>query len=124
MAILLRHFRESDIADVVSGWNNCFPYDRTTREQFAQIVLGDPNYKEDGHLVVVSGKHVVGFVSAIAREGIAGKDGIGKPEEKDTGYIKALLAIKRYPTEVKAGLLNRALYKREYRVFKKNLAGS
>ena len=106
----MRLLKRSDIAQVVSGWNSCLPYDKTTEEKFESTIFGDPNYEKNGNFVATRNDKIVGFVAAVAREGIAGRDGAGKIHEKDFGYIKGLFVLKEYQEGgIQRDLLKRAL---------------
>lgn len=110
MDIKVRLLRRSDIAQVVSGWNTCLPYDRITEKRFESTIFDDPNYEKEGNFVATRNDKIVGFVAAVAREGIAGRDGAGRVHEKDFGYIKGLFVLNEYQEEgLKRYLLKRAL---------------
>ncbi|MGD8507142.1 MAG: GNAT family N-acetyltransferase [Candidatus Bathyarchaeota archaeon] len=96
MDIKVRLLRRSDIAQVVSGWNKCLHYDRLTEEMFESTIFDDPNYEKEGNFVATRNDRIVGFVAAVAREGIAGRDGAGRAHERDFGYIKGLFVLKKY----------------------------
>ncbi len=100
--------KRADTPELVSVWNNCLPYDRVTVKTLQGTIFEDPNYEPAGNLVATLNGKLIGFVSAVAREGIAGLDGAGKTHEKDFGYIKALLSFKEYPA-AKRKLLEQAL---------------
>jgi GNAT superfamily N-acetyltransferase len=106
--IKVRMLKRSDAAEMVSGLNNCLPYDRVTVETFQSTIFEDPNYEPAGNLAATFSGEIIGFVAAVAREGIAGHDGAGKTHEKDFGYIKALFSFKEYPA-AKRELLEKAL---------------
>ncbi len=108
MDVKVRMLRRSDTTEIVSGWNNCLPYDKITTEKFEGTIFGDPNYERSGNLVATLNGRIIGFVAAVARKGIAGLDGAGKPQEKNFGYIKALFSLKEY-TAAKRKLLEEAL---------------
>ena len=108
MSIEVRKLRRTDTAEVVSVWNRCVPYDRVTIEMFQRTIFEDPNYEPAGNLVATLNGKIIGFASAVAREGITGLDGAGKIHERDFGYIKALLSFKEHPA-AKRKLLERAL---------------
>lgn len=106
----MRLLRRSDIAQVVSGWNTCLPYDRITEKRFRSTIFEDSNYEKEGNLVATLNDKIVGFVAAVAREGIAGRDGAGRIHEKDFGYIKGLFVLNEFQAEeIKRYLLKRAL---------------
>ncbi len=84
-------------------------YDRIAEETFAKTVFEDPNYEKEGNLVAVRNASIVGFVGAVAREGVAGRDGIGRDHEKDFGYIKALFVLKGRGEGARKCLLAKAL---------------
>ncbi|MFQ6039318.1 MAG: GNAT family N-acetyltransferase [Candidatus Poribacteria bacterium] len=105
----IRTFTSKDIPQAVKGWNNCFIYDQVTEQRFRHVVFDDPNYEADGNLAATDNDEVIGFVSAVAREGIAGRDGRGRPEEMDYGYIKGLYLLEGQDIRVKQQLLKRAL---------------
>jgi ribosomal protein S18 acetylase RimI-like enzyme len=111
MGFTIRYLRPSDIAQVVSGWNTCLPYDKITEARFENTIFADPNYAKEGNFVVTQNSNVVGFVAAVAREGIAGRDGAGTVREKDIGYVKGLFVLEEHDKDetVKKDLLERAL---------------
>ena len=92
----IRALERSDILQVVEGWNRTLVYDRVTQERFEEIILNDPNYEREGNIIVLYQGKIVGFVSAVAREGAAGKDGRGGPDDKDHGYIKGMFVLDGY----------------------------
>ena len=49
-----------------------------------------PNSAADGHLVAERDGEIVGFISAICREGDVGADGKGTPADRERGYIRDL----------------------------------
>ncbi|MGQ9514643.1 MAG: hypothetical protein ACUVTL_06295 [Thermoproteota archaeon] len=95
---------------MVKGWDRCFPHDEITEQKFEGTVFGDPNLEEEGNFVVTLKDKIVGFSAAVAREGIAGRDGSGRDCEKDFGYIKGLFFLGGHRDGiVKKDLLERAL---------------
>lgn len=105
----VRLLKRFDVAQVVSGWNACLPYDRISEERFESTIFDDPNYVKKGNFVATRNDKIVGFVAAVAREGIAGRDGAGTIHEKDFGYIKVLFVLREYQEEgIKGDLLKRA----------------
>lgn len=106
----MRLLRRFDVAQVVSGWNTCLPYDRITDERFESTIFDDPNYEKKGNFAATRNDKIVGFVAAVAREGIAGQDGASRINEKDFGYIKGLFMLKEYQEEgVEGHLLEQAM---------------
>ena len=105
-----RTLRRSDIAQVTQGWNECLPYDEISGEKFEGTIFGDPNFEEEGNIVATSNRMIVGFSAAVAREGVAGRDGRGQDHEKDFGYIKGLFALDEHRGDnAKRALLEKAL---------------
>lgn len=111
MGFTIRLLRRSDTAQVVSGWNTCLPYDSITEARFDSTVFDDPNYVKEGNFVATQNGNVVGFVAAVAREGIAGRDGAGRIGEKDVGHVKGLFALEKCGGDeaIEKELLERAL---------------
>ena len=104
-----RTLERSDISQVVEGWNRSLVYDRVTQERFEQVILDDPNYEQEGNVIAHDQGKIVGFVGAVAREGVLGKDRRGGPYEKDHGYIKGLFVLDDYwDTGVGERLLDQA----------------
>ncbi|RKY04134.1 hypothetical protein DRP77_04655 [Candidatus Poribacteria bacterium] len=87
---MIRKLESSDVPELVEKWNRSLIHDPITEEKFRYAVLEDPNCEAAGNLVAVDQGGITGFVSAVVREGIKGRDGRGRPEEKDDGYIKAI----------------------------------
>lgn len=105
----IRTLERPDIPEVVEGWNRSLVYDRVTQERFEKVILNDPNYEKEGNNIGIYQGKIVGFVSAVAREGVAGKDGRGQLDEKDHGYIKGLFVLDDYwDTGVGEKLLDQA----------------
>ena len=96
MLFSVRLMEDSDIKDVVQGWNSCLPYDQVSDERFKHVVLGDANYQKDSCLVAVHNGKIVGFICAVAREGILGADNKGKPDDKAHGYIKGFYVLEEF----------------------------
>ena len=110
MNLEVRPLERSDIAEVVSGWNSCFLHDKVTERRFEKVILEDPNYDTEGNLVAIIKNQIIGFVGAVAREGVTGRDGKGRVHEKDFGYIKGLFVLKDHRGKgIKEQLLGRAL---------------
>lgn len=99
MDLQIRPLEKADVGEVVASWNECLMYDPVTERRFTEVVLEDPNYEPDGTLVARDRDRVVGFLAAVAREGIAGKDGRGRPEEAHCGYLKGFFVRPEYPLE-------------------------
>jgi len=79
-------------------------------EKFKGTIFGDPNFEEEGNIVATLNRMIVGFSAAVAREGIAGRDGKGQDHEKDFGYIKGLFALDEHRGDnAKRALLEKAL---------------
>lgn len=105
-----RPLEESDIPEIVKGWNEVLVYDNIEERQFKYVVLEDPNYEKDCNLLAVRDDRIVGFMGAVAREGILGKDGRGRPQERHYGYIKAFYVLDNYwSTGIGDRLLNEEL---------------
>lgn len=105
----LRALEKSDIPEVVEAWNCSLVYDNVTRERFEWVVLDDPNYEQAGNIVALDQGWIAGFVSAVAREGIASEDGKDRPHKDEHGYIKGLFVLDAYwDTDVGETLLERA----------------
>jgi ribosomal protein S18 acetylase RimI-like enzyme len=94
MKAKIRYLEKTDIGDVFAGWRAAFPLDDIPLERFEHRTLNDRNYAAAGHLVAIENQRIVGFVSAIARCGVAGQDGMGTAAEKEYGYIKGLYVLK------------------------------
>lgn len=106
MEIQIRPLKRADLQAVVAAWNECLVYDPVTERRFTEVILEDPNHEPDGTLVAWEGDHIVGFISIVGREGIAGKDGRGRPEEAHFGYLKGFFVRPEYQkTEVGEQLL-------------------
>ncbi len=96
MEIFIRPFETEDVPEVVKGWNVSLPYDRVNENHFIRVILDDPNYEKESSYVAINEGQIVGFISSVAREGILGADGRGRPYEKDYGYIKGLFVLENY----------------------------
>lgn len=96
MLVETRTLKRTDIPEVVEGWNRSLIHDKVTQERFENIVLKDPNYEREGNIVALYRDKIAGFVSAVTREGVSGRDGRGRPYEKDNGYIKGLFVLDDY----------------------------
>jgi len=96
MLFSLRSMEDSDVSDIVYGWNLSLPYDQISAERFKRVILGDANYEKDSCLIAVYAGKIIGFISAVAREGILGADNKGRENEKDHGYIKGLFVLDKY----------------------------
>ena len=96
MKIDIRVMEVTDISDIVQGWNSCLPYDQVSEERFKHVILGDANYEKDSCLVAVHDGKIVGFICAVAREGIIGADHKGREYEKDQGYIKGFYVLEEF----------------------------
>jgi hypothetical protein len=105
----IRILTSTDIPQVVKGWNSCFIYNQVTEQRFRHIVLDDLNYEAEDTLVATDGDEIIGFVSAVAREGISGRDGRGRSGEINYGYIKGLYLLEGRDIRIKEQLLKRAL---------------
>ena len=88
--IQLRPVTEEDVPRVVKAWNASLPHEPIDDARFRATFMRDPNYERDGHLVAVRDDSIVGFVSAICRDGVPGRDGKGRPDEADRGYVRNL----------------------------------
>ena len=87
-----RTLTRPDIPKVVEAWNRSLVHDRVTQERFEWVILGDPNYEPEGSIIALDQGKIGGFCSAIAQEGISGKDIKGR-SKKDYGYIKGLFVL-------------------------------
>lgn len=92
----LRALERLDIPAVVEAWNRSLVYDKVTQERFEWVVLDDPNYEPAGNIVARDQGRIVGFVSAVTREGIASEDGRGQPHKDEDGSIKGLFVLDEY----------------------------
>ena len=109
MSIVIRSITPMDIAAIVRQWNEALCYDPLDERQFRRIIFEDPNYEPEGTLIALDGTTIAGFIAAIARDGVQGKDGRGRPEEAGDGYIRAIFAVEGYaPDSALAPLLDRA----------------
>ena len=105
----IRTLERSDIPKVVEAWNCSLVYDKVTQERFEDVILDDPNYEQAGNILALDQGKIVGFVSAVAREDIAGKDGKSRPHKDEHGYIKGLFVLDEYwDTDVGEMLLEQA----------------
>jgi len=111
MNFRINPLKRSDTVQVVSSWNTYLPYDRITKEKFEDTIFEDPNYEKQGNLVASKNGKLIGFVAAVVREGITGRDGAGRPHEEHFGYIKGLFTLEKHDEkeEVKRNLLEQAL---------------
>ena len=96
MMFRIRPLERGDLPEVVEGWNRVLVYDRVDEERFKRVVLEDPNYEKELNLVALDDGRVVGFIAAVAREGVWGRDGRGRPEEAYDGYIKGFYLLNGY----------------------------
>ena len=96
MKIDIRVMEVTDVLDIVQGWNSCLPYDQISEERFKHVIFDDANYEKDSCLVAVHDGKIVGFISAVAREGIFGADHKGREYEKDQGYIKGFYVLEEF----------------------------
>lgn len=111
MNLKTRLLKRSDTVQVVSGWSTCLPYDKITVEKFENTIFEDPNYEKQGNIIASQNAKIVGFVAAVVREGIAGRDGAGRIHEEDFGYIKGLFTLEEHDEQgdIKRNLLEQAL---------------
>ncbi len=93
MQINIRPMEFSDIREVISGWNKTLIYDQVSEERFKGVILNDANYEKESTLVAVHDDKIVGFISAVVREGITGADNRGRPGDKDKGYLKGMFVL-------------------------------
>jgi len=93
MQVTIRPMEASDVPEVVRGWNCSLQYDQGDEERFKGVILDDPNHEKDASLIAIRDGRVVGFISAVAREGMRGADNRGRPYEKGNGYIKGLFVL-------------------------------
>jgi ribosomal protein S18 acetylase RimI-like enzyme len=105
----VRSLQRTDVAAVVAEWNRCFAHDPISEATFARTIFEDPNYEDAGNFVAVSNRQIVGFVAAVARDGITGRDGAGTVDEQHFGYIKGLFARTDAREAIAETLLTRAL---------------
>ena len=96
MDILIRAMEESNVKDIVDGWNHSLLYDQIDENRFRRVILKDANYEKDSCLVATYGGKMAGFIAVIAREGIPGADNKGMPQQKDHGYIKGLFVLDEF----------------------------
>jgi GNAT superfamily N-acetyltransferase len=108
MRVDLRPIRTPDVPEVVKGWNPCLPYDKIDEDKFKGIVLDDPNHEDGASIIAISRDRIVGFISAVAREGLSGADGRGRPGDIDYGYIKGFFVLKDFRRQ---GIGTKLLYK-------------
>jgi GNAT superfamily N-acetyltransferase len=92
----IRQLETSDIPEVIEGWNQVLLYDKINEHQFEEVIFQDPNYEMDCNIIAVDDKKIVGFIGGVAREGILGKDGKGRAEERHDGYIKCFYVLSDY----------------------------
>lgn len=95
-----------DIAGVIKAWNQHLLHAPVTADRFRKVILEDPNFSADGHQVAVREGRIVGFVSAICRDGVPGADGKGRIDHANRGYIRDIFADSESTLK---GLLERGL---------------
>lgn len=93
MDILIRAMEESNIKDIVDGWNHSLLYDQVDENRFRHVILKDANYEKNSCLVATYDGKIAGFIAVAAREGILGADNKGRARQKDQGYIKGLFVL-------------------------------
>ncbi len=93
MQITIRPMESSDVAEVVRGWNRSIPYDQVDESRFEDVILNDRNHEKGASLVAIQDGNIVGFISAVAREGARGADNRGRPYEEDRGHLKGLFVL-------------------------------
>jgi len=96
MQVIIRAMEPSDIPEVVRGWNLSLTHNQTDEARFERMILGDPNHEKGASLVAIHDGKIAGFISSIAREGVSGVDGRGRPYEKDNGYIKGMFVLEEF----------------------------
>lgn len=96
MKISIRAMEKSDVKGVVNEWNNSLIYDKINENRFQDVILEDANYEKNSCLVATADNKIIGFISVIAREGIAGADNRGTAYQKDCGYIKGLFVSDQF----------------------------
>lgn len=87
------------------------PYDKITEARFENTIFADPNFAKEGNFAATQNNNVVGFVAAVAREGIVGRDGAGTIRENDIGYVKGFFVLVDHDRDeaIEKDLLERAL---------------
>jgi GNAT superfamily N-acetyltransferase len=93
MNINIKPMEISDIQEVVDGWNKTLIYDQVNEERFKNVIIDDANYEKESTFVAIYDNKIVGFIGAVAREGILGADNRGKPEQANFGYIKGFYVL-------------------------------
>lgn len=104
--VVFRPIRSQDVPQMVAAWNAHLTHEPIDEAKFRSTILGDANYEAAGHLVAVRGDEVVGYVSAICRDGVPGRDGKGNQNDANRGYIRDIFGGSE---EVLGGLLNLGL---------------
>jgi len=96
MQVAIRAMESSDIPEIVRGWNLSLTHNQTDEARFERVILGDPNHENGASLVAIYDGKIAGFIGSIAREGVPGADGRGRPYEKDKGYIKGMFVLEEF----------------------------
>jgi len=93
METIIKPMEESDVPEIVEGWNLSLSQDQVDEARFRGVILEDPNHERDASLVAFCDGKIVGFISAVLREGVPGADGRGRPYDKDNGYLKGIFVL-------------------------------
>lgn len=93
MKIEIRPMEPDEVGEIVKAWNRMLVHDRLDEKTFRDMVLEDANYEKGSTLVATYEGNIVGFMCAVAREGVSGADNRGTPEDRDRGYLKAIFVI-------------------------------
>lgn len=97
MSIKVRCFEPSDIPVIVQAWNRHFFLHPVKEDFFRWVVLGDENYVKESVFVAEKDGVLCGFACCAAREGVAGKDGRGRPREERHAFLKAMFVTDEAP---------------------------
>lgn len=96
MKYTIRPIEESDIGQVVQGWNVALIHNQVNEKWFEETILGDENHEKNASLVAVHDGQIIGFISSVTREGITGADNRGRPHEANRGYIKGFYVLENF----------------------------
>lgn len=102
----IRAITDEDVPRIAEKWNGRLIHEPIDAARFRSTIMGDANYEPAGHLVAVEDGAVVGFVSAICRDGVPGRDGKGSREDANRGYVRDIFGSSE---EVLGSLLDAAL---------------
>lgn len=96
MQITIRPMETSDVGTIVQGWNCSLVHNQVSAERFEDVIPNDPNHEKGASLVAIHDEKIIGFITAVAREGVLGADNKGRPQEKDRGYIRGIFVLEEF----------------------------